>query len=271
MIGFLQTYIPIGGGSQSLDQVLAIGDRPYKEILTEADYNHDHGYYEYNLVAGDTNLALNVSNYPDGSPFGLSSKINLNENFPDNAECLIYCDRVIRIAATEHHAKIINFNNEFNCYDTQGNQILISIKRFGDNFIVNEIDAPINFEPEDNSNKVSEINIDDPNNDYYYPSVLGLINWNNNHKYKYNALVDSSSIAVYNDDTDGIIITRIDNGYYTIVGNELSIDTLLQAISRGTYGFIQYDYSGINYGEIDVFFYDNTGIPIDVFFQIIIN
>ena len=181
MIRFLQTYIPIGGGNPSLDQVLAIGDRPYKEILTQDDYDAHHNFYEYNLVAGDTTKALNVGN--NGIHVASSSKINLNENFPDNAECIIYGGRIITIAASEDNTQIINSNNEFGSYDTQANQILISIKRFGVNFIVNEIDSPLNYLPENNANKVeySQINPEDiGTNSIYYPSVNGLVDYTGN-------------------------------------------------------------------------------------------
>ncbi len=176
MIGYFPTFLNTGSvGNQSLDQVLAIGDRPIKEILTEDDYNADYNNYVYDLQLGDTTKALFVGS--DGIHFGADSKINLTSDFPENAEAIIYNTRsYLKIAAI--FGSIANPNTGDESYIIPGGETIIKVKRIDTKFFVNVIDSPLFFNPENINNKATVI---DPTNTHVnsnlYPSIQSLIDY----------------------------------------------------------------------------------------------
>lgn len=102
------------GGSQSLDQVLAIGDRPVKIICQDSDPFNIDDYY-YNVIDEDFTKALYI---PESNYSGSDVSITLNKDYPLNSELKIYRASKNGVSNRNFTIKVEGSNQLTNTFDS---------------------------------------------------------------------------------------------------------------------------------------------------------
>ena len=156
--------------SQNLQQVLANGDRPIKDILV--DFDPDSGTYHYDFEIEDNTKALFIGS--DGIVFGASSFITLNETIPIGGEIVIYNTRSLVFINIGSYSMI---TNGMGTYQIQ-TYTTCKIKRIDANTFHIEEDFGPNKENNTNKQNIYDIDVNAGGaNDIYYPSVNGLLDY----------------------------------------------------------------------------------------------